>query len=173
MKRLVVVCRRASFAAAVLLFAWGGAVLGGNVGPMMIQNYGADIDNASQFRTNIGAQAALGFTPLNKAGDAATGLIGFTSTATASAAGTTQGTATAITAQTTIFTVVAAGAGAVLNPTIGVPYTIINTGANVLSVYPFTGAAIGSNSVNAAAGVAVNGQATFRCVTATQCYAGL
>lgn len=57
MKRLVDAMKRHGFGAFMLLIAWGGAVVAGNVGPMMIQNYGADIDNASQFRANIGLGA--------------------------------------------------------------------------------------------------------------------
>jgi len=161
--------QRLGFAGLVLLAASAGAVVAGNVGPMMLQNLGSDIASAdlATFRTNIGAQTALGYVPLNRAGDTATGLIGFLTSASATAAGTTQGTATQITAQTTIFTTVAANTGAVLNTALGVPQTVCNRGLNVLAVYPPTSAAIETNSTNAAVGVAVNGCATFRMNTST------
>lgn len=45
--------RRAGFVFGFLAFVAVGAVAG-NVGPMMIQNYGADIDNLPLFRGNLG-----------------------------------------------------------------------------------------------------------------------
>lgn len=202
---------RLGAALGVLLFAAVGAIAG-NVGPMQVQRYGADIDNPSLFWTNIGGGAAgklsigaglsnrsgaltaavqsvfgrtgtvalqpghvtgaLGYAPLNKGGDAMSGLLALSTVATASAAGTTQGTATPITAQQTIFTTVPSGAGGMLVPAPNVPQIVINRGANVLVIYPFSGAQIESYGVNAPVGIAVGGQAAFRCPTLTQCFAG-
>jgi hypothetical protein len=202
------------YVAGFLLIA--GIAIAGNVGPMMIQKYGADIDNPSAFWANIGGGAvgklnlgagcandgsgnltcagavasvqghtgavtlgqsdingALGYTPLNKGGDTATGLIGFTQTNGATAAGTTQGTATAITAQVTVFTTVPAGSGTVLNTTAGVRQVIYNRGASTLAVYPFSGAQIEAYGANTAVGIAVGGSAVFECVSSTQCYVGI
>ena len=211
--------RRLAFLTGLFTLLAAGAVAG-NVGPVMIQLYGADIDNPSLFWSNIGGgavgklsigtglsnvagaltasvtsvfgrtgavaltsgdvsgalgftpAAALGYTPVNKAGDTMTGLLGLSTIATASAAGTTQGTATAITAQQTVFTTVGAGLSAVLNSTVNVPQVLMNRGVNPLTVFPFVGAQIEAFALNAAVTVAVGGTATFRCPTATQCYAG-
>lgn len=185
----------------------------GNVGPMLIQQYGADVDNPALFWTNIGGGAAgrlsigaglsnsagaltaavqsvfgrtgavtlqssdvtgaLGFSPLNKAGDTLTGLLGTTVAATASAAGTNQGTATAIAAQVTVFTTVAPGAGAVLNNTVGAAQVIFNRGGNPLTIYPFSGAQIEGYGVNNPVAVAVGGAVVIRCASTTQCFAGI
>jgi hypothetical protein len=204
--------RRLSFATGLFTLMAVGAIAG-NVGPMMIQQYGLDIDQPGTFWANIGGgaagklsigtglsnqsgaltanvttvfgrtgtvtlqsgdvTAALTYTPLNKGGDALTGLLGFTTTATASAAGTTQGTATAITAQQTIVTTVASGTGVALNSTLNVPQVIYNRGANQLTVYPFSAAQIEAYGVNSPVAIAVGGSAAFRCVSTTQCYVGL
>ncbi|HQU16611.1 MAG TPA: hypothetical protein PLO69_10990 [Gammaproteobacteria bacterium] len=178
-----------------------GLAIAGNVGPLMIQNYGADIDNPALFWTNIGGGsagklsigaglsnqagaltvtlkntdvvAALGYPPVNKAGDTMTGMLGFTASAAAVAAGTNQATATPITAQITVFTEVPPGTGGELSGGIGVPQTIYNRGANVLTLYPFMGAQIESFGVNSPVAVAVGGFVTIRCVSPTQCYTGV
>ena len=49
--------RRFAFLLGFGLFAGIGAVAG-NVGPMLIQNYGSDIDNPAAFRSNIGLPAS-------------------------------------------------------------------------------------------------------------------
>jgi len=60
-----------------------------------------------------------------------------------SAAGTTQATATAITKQTSEFTIVAAGSGAVLPPPEqGEFLCIANAAANALNLYPAIGQSI-------------------------------
>jgi hypothetical protein len=128
---------------------------------------------------------ALGYTPINKAGDTATGVINFnnntqsTSTTTGTivvtggiglssnlyvggysvrsnattvtAAGTNQGTATAIATQNTIVTTVAAGTGVVLPAVVqGYELLVTNSGANSLTVYPN-----GSNTINGGSSVQV------------------
>lgn len=69
-----------------------------------------------------------------------------------SAAGTTQGTATAITREFNQVTTVASGANGVALPsaTAGMAITVTNTNANSVNVYPASGAAIGSLTANAA-----------------------
>ena len=87
-----------------------------------------------------------------------------------SAAGTTQATGTAITAQVNTFTTVAAGAGATLpsSAAIGSEVVIFNRGANALLVYPPSGGSIESGAANAAVSVAAGGTARFTRETTTQ-----
>lgn len=75
------------------------------------------------------------------------------------AAGNSQGTATILTAQTNVVTTVASGAGVILQS--GIVQRVLNRGANVLLVYPPSGANIETNAANAAVSIAVGGAATF------------
>lgn len=89
-----------------------------------------------------------------------------------SAAGTTQGTATAITKQTNQFTTVGAGQGAILpSPEQGEFIFVANAGANALSVYPATGHSINALAANAAFSLAVGKNALFWAATASKWYA--
>jgi len=91
-----------------------------------------------------------------------------------SAAGTTQGTATAITKQTNQFTTVAASSGAILpSPEQGEFIFIANAGANALSVYPASGHSINALANNAAFSMAVGKNALFWAATASKWYAFL
>ena len=76
-----------------------------------------------------------------------------------SAAGTTQGTATAISKTNSVFTTVASGAGATLPnlaPVNGAfaEFTVVNAGANALLLYPASGNTINALAANAALSVA-------------------
>jgi hypothetical protein len=77
-----------------------------------------------------------------------------TTTNGATAAGSTQGTATAITATTTFFSTVPALSGAILPAmtaaTVGQTYVIVNHGGNILNVYPSSGQTIDSLAANVA-----------------------
>ncbi len=86
------------------------------------------------------------------------------------AAGTNQATALSVTAAVNQFTTVAAGTGAVLNTaqTVGVPQTLYNGGANLLSIYPPSGGKINQLATNAAMLLAINTACSFWRVTATQ-----
>lgn len=88
-----------------------------------------------------------------------------------SAAGTTQGTATALTSDSNIVTTVTASSGVVL-PTAaaGRRIFIINRGANILSIYPASGAYIDSLAQNAAIQVAPNGSIELIASSTTQWY---
>lgn len=89
-----------------------------------------------------------------------------------SGAGTTQGTATAITKQTNEFTTVAASSGARLpSPEQGEFIFVANAGANALSVYPATGHSINALAANAAFSLAVGKNALFWAATASKWYA--
>jgi hypothetical protein len=88
-----------------------------------------------------------------------------------SAAGTTQGTATALTVDYNVITTVAASSGVVLpTATAGRRIVIVNKGANTLSIYPATGAAIDALAANAATQVAANGSIEIMASSATQWY---
>ncbi len=76
------------------------------------------------------------------------------------AAGSTQGTATLVTAAHVIVTTAAASTGVILPPAEpGAEVTIKNLGANALNVYPATGGAINALAANAAFSVASGGEA--------------
>ena len=92
----------------------------------------------------------------------ATGLLSNTQTAT----GNSQGTALAIPSDFVVFTTVAASTGTILpsNCLPGDWYTIVNHGANSLSVYPPTGGKIANGSANAAFAVAANKMAQIICI---------
>lgn len=117
---------------------------------------------------------AIGYTPMNRAGDTVTGFLGLNTAASLSAAGTTAGTATVLTAQHSIVTSVAVGTGVRLPTGLapGVELLVANRGANTLTVYPPAGAQIEAFGTDVPVGVAAGGHATFRCATSTQCYAG-
>lgn len=68
------------------------------------------------------------------------------------AAGSTQGTATALTKEINVVSTVSSGANGVVLPTAvaGMVLIVNNTSANTLNVYPATGGAVNSGSTNAA-----------------------
>jgi len=86
------------------------------------------------------------------------------------AAGATQGTATLLTAEHNEVTVVAAATGVIMANVIGMPQTIVNRGANTLSVYPPVGAQIDALGVNVPATIASNASATYTLYGSTQAY---
>jgi hypothetical protein len=86
-----------------------------------------------------------------------------------SAAGTTQGTATLITARVNNVTTVASGSGVILPiPVAGDSYVVVNKGANDLLVYPSSGGTVGSLAANAGYTIAVGKTATITSTTTTQ-----
>jgi hypothetical protein len=93
--------------------------------------------------------------------------------ATVTAAGTNQGTGTALTSDYNAVTTTASGTGVVL-PTAATPFgrevTIVNRGANPLVVYPASGAAIDGAATNAGIAVPVNGEVSFFSASTTQWY---
>ena len=86
------------------------------------------------------------------------------------AAGTTQGTATAITKDFNVVATATAGTGVILPVIAGLRMTVINNGANPLAVYPGTSGAINALAANAAYTLAVGGKLDFLSVTTTQWY---
>lgn len=83
------------------------------------------------------------------------------------AAGTTQGTATALTASLNYVSSVSAGTGVVLAGTVGTSQSVYNGGLNPLKVYPPTGAAINQLTVNAAMNLPVNTACRFDVFSST------
>ena len=104
---------------------------------------------------------------------AATGAMFLSYLGSISAAGSTQGTATALTVDENVVTTTGSGQGVVL-PTAASPYgrsiTIFNRGANALLVYPASGAAIDGAAANAGISVPVNSILTVVSSSATQWY---
>lgn len=89
-----------------------------------------------------------------------------------SAAGTSQGTATELTATDNEVTTVASGAGVVLASKLaaGDEQTVFNAGANALKVYPPSGFRIRPLAANAAMTLPVNTACLFKCVSSTIIY---
>lgn len=82
------------------------------------------------------------------------------------AAGSTQATALAIKASTSVFSTTAASTGAVLPvASIGDTATIFNGGASTLAVYPPLGGTINGGSANAAVTVATTKGTNLVCVS--------
>lgn len=104
---------------------------------------------------------------------AATGRVAFKSIATGiSAAGSTQGTATALTKSFNEITTVAASQGVVLpSPEAGEILLVANQGANALNIYPASGHSINNLSVNTAQSLAVDTRRIFFAVTSSKWYA--
>ncbi len=113
--------------------------------------------NGSTFFTALKMMAASGRVALKTNGS---GL---------SAAGTTQGTATAITNQTNDFTTVAASSGAVLpSPEQGEFIFVANSGANAMALYPASGHSINALAANAAFSVPAGKNVIVWAATATK-----
>ena len=87
-----------------------------------------------------------------------------------SAAGTTQGTATELTASDNEVTTVAAGAGVILasQSSAGDTQTVFNAGANALRVYPTTGASINSLPANQHMTLSTNTGVLFKKVSSSR-----
>ena len=87
------------------------------------------------------------------------------------AAGTTQGTATTVTADVVVVSTVAATSGVLLGAKgSGSFTTIINKGANALNIYPAVGVAIDSLASNIPIVLPVNGWIQFNASSSTQWY---
>ena len=89
-----------------------------------------------------------------------------------SAAGSTQGTATALTKEINVVSTVSSGANGVVLPTAsaGIVLIINNTSANTLSVYPATGGAVNSGSTNAAYSHVSGASIQYYATSGTQWY---
>ena len=89
-----------------------------------------------------------------------------------SAAGTTQGTATELTAADSEITTVADGSGVILHSALssGDLQTVFNAGANAVKVYPPSGLKINALTANAPMLLAVNTGCIFKCVSSTRVF---
>lgn len=86
-----------------------------------------------------------------------------------SAAGTTQGTATTLTASISVITTAAASSGVVLTDSmIGDEYDILNLGANAVTVYPPSGGRINAIATNGGFTLATNTSVKVRKFTSTR-----
>ena len=92
--------------------------------------------------------------------------------ASVSAAGTTQGTATELTAADSEITTVAIGSGVILHSTLssGDQQTVFNAGVNSVKVYPPTGMKINALATNTAMSLATNTGCLFKCVSSTRVF---
>ncbi len=92
--------------------------------------------------------------------------------AAVSAAGTSQGTATELTAADSEVTTVASGAGCILSSQLatGDLQSVFNAGANPLKVYPPTGFQINALAANAPMLLGVNTGCFFKCVSSTRVF---
>ena len=89
-----------------------------------------------------------------------------------SAAGTTQGTATELTASANELTTVGAGAGVALASALaaGDSQAVFNAGANAVKVYPPSGMKVNALATNAPMLLATNTGCIFYCVSATRVF---
>jgi hypothetical protein len=103
---------------------------------------------------------------------ASTGRMAFKSIAIGiSAAGSTQGTATALTKTFNVISTVGAGQGVKLpSPEAGEILLVANQGANALSVYPDTGHSINNLASNAALSVATDTRRLFFATASNKWY---
>lgn len=87
-----------------------------------------------------------------------------------SAAGTTQATATELVNCLSDVTTVASGSGVILasKATPGDSQIVLNSGANVLKVYPPVGAKINNLTLNTAIVVPINSSCEFWCISLTK-----
>ena len=92
--------------------------------------------------------------------------------AAVSAAGTTQGTATELTAADSEVSTVASGAGVVLASKLaaGDEQTVFNAGANSLKIYPPSGFKINALATDAPMLLATNTGVLFKCVSTTRVF---
>ena len=86
-----------------------------------------------------------------------------------SAAGTTQGTATTLTASNSVVTTAAASSGVVLTDSeIGDEYYVLNLGANAVTVYPPSGGRVNALSTNIGFLLATNTAVKVKKFTSTR-----
>lgn len=101
--------------------------------------------------------------------DAALTLVNGDWAATLTAAGTNQGTATAVTAYHTVVTTVSFGSGVALTKCApGREFSIANAGANALRIYPWADAAFNGATANDPISIPINGAAWFKVISATK-----
>ena len=148
--------------------SWGGWSVGAVSYPLI------HTGNTASYITSAVITSGLGYTPVNKAGDTMTGSLNGTFfngsvNAAVTAAGTTQATATVLTASVNVVT---AGSGGVELP-VGVPgmfVTIVNILGGTVNVYPASGSQIDSLGANAAYPLGTLAKLEYVAISATQWY---
>jgi len=97
--------------------------------------------------------------------------IQFPTSASVSAAGTTQGTGTALTLDHNVISTAASGTGVVLpTATAGRRIVVENKGANAVKIYPASGATVDALAANASITLPVDGVMFFNASSTTQWY---
>lgn len=135
------------------IFRMGGTVNQGTTGTL-------DLDGTWKINGTAVTATASQLNNL-EGGDAATGITAF--------AGGGQGSATALAAEFNNVTTVASAYDSVKLPTCssGARYVVKNSGANILSVFPFLADSINALAVNLSIDIPVGGEMTFRGISAT------
>ena len=155
-------------ASAALTLANSG-VTAGTYTKVTVDAKGRVTSGANLASTDV--TTALGFTPVNKAGDQLTGFLRTSIATGLTAAGTTQATGLVLSSSVNVVATTAAGTGVVLpaaQP--GMTVVVMNLGANSLAVYPASGSAIDALGANAAFSLATPGRVMFIAISATQWY---
>ena len=100
------------------------------------------------------------------------GFVEYGVTTAITAAGSTQGTATALTRPINVISTVASGANGIILPTVpaGARIVIVNTSANALNVYPPSGAVVNSAATNAAYSQPAGARLEYISTSTTQWY---
>jgi hypothetical protein len=149
------------------------------VANLNVATAGTVTTNAQSNITSVGTLSSLTVTGNISAGNVSVGNVTVTSynlrsvATSISAAGTTQGSATALTKEINIVTTVSTGtASGVVLPTsvAGMVITITNTSANSLLVYPATGGTINSLAANGSYTQVAGATLQFIAPTTTQWY---
>jgi hypothetical protein len=100
------------------------------------------------------------------------GFVEYGVTTAITAAGSTQGTATALTRPINVISTVSSGANGIILPTVpaGARIVIVNTSANALNVYPPSGAVVNSAATNAAYSQPAGARLEYISTSTTQWY---
>jgi hypothetical protein len=153
-----------------------GVALGSNLNTLTLGSYltGTGYNGSSAVTAAVDATSANTASKIvarDGSGNFAANIVTLGVDAALTAAGSTQGTGTALTKAINNVTTVAASTGVVL-PTAVAGYVIIvrNGGANALNVYPATGAAINAGAANAAHSLPVGAMIQYVAMSTTQWY---
>jgi hypothetical protein len=134
--------------------------------------YSATVSTAAQPNiTSVGTLSSLSVTGNTSSGNVIASTYHIRSIGTGiSAAGSTQGTATAITKEINVVSTVSAGQGVILPGVAGTVITITNSSATALLVYPASGGVINTLATNTALSIPAGATLQFVAPTATQWY---
>jgi hypothetical protein len=160
-----------------LVTATGGITAGGNILGANINTSGVVVASGNIAGSNINASGGF-YTTLSASGNVTGANVIATTyaitgvTTGISAAGSTQGTATALTKAFNVVSTVSAGQGVVLPSAVaGMRITVVNTSGATLLVYPASGAAINALATDAGYSLPTLGRLDYVAVSSTQWYA--